>query len=169
MISEVWARSVAASPGARLVLLCIADCAAVGEPSATISVQRLCELAGLSRRGVQYAVGYLVNLGELEVERTVGPPPYNRYTIHLGAGPPPSRPDDEPARSRRRALRSRQRTIWDRDGWECQVRGPQCTGHKYLTLGHKIPIEAGIEAGGTDDDDNLQTECLTCNSAKGAR
>ena len=50
------------------------------------------------------------------------------------------------------------RRIWDRDGWQCVT----CGTWKDLTVDHIIPRSKG----GTDDDDNLQTMCRSCNSAK---
>lgn len=53
------------------------------------------------------------------------------------------------------------RRIWDRDGWQCVT----CGTSKDLTVDHIIPVSKG----GTDDDDNLQTMCRSCNSRKGNR
>ena len=53
------------------------------------------------------------------------------------------------------------RTVWDRDDWTCQ----HCGTHRDLTVDHVVPVSKG----GTDDLDNLQTLCGTCNSRKGAR
>jgi hypothetical protein len=64
------------------------------------------------------------------------------------------------ARRRRRGkLPSRQ--VWDRDDWQCVF----CGGHRRLTVDHVIPVSRG----GTDDLDNLQTACWSCNSSKGNR
>lgn len=53
------------------------------------------------------------------------------------------------------------RKVWDRDGWKCVT----CGTHKNLTVDHIIPVSKG----GTDDLDNLQTMCGSCNSRKGNR
>jgi len=53
------------------------------------------------------------------------------------------------------------RKVWDRDGWQCVT----CGTHKGLTVDHIVPVSKG----GSDDLDNLQTMCGSCNSRKGAR
>lgn len=63
--------------------------------------------------------------------------------------------------ARRKLSRQAARTVWDRDGWECR----RCGSHRNLTVDHIHPIALG----GTDDLDNLQTLCGSCNSSKGAR
>jgi hypothetical protein len=58
------------------------------------------------------------------------------------------------------------RRIWDRDGWTCQIRYEGiCLGHRDLTIDHVIPRAAG----GTDNDENLQTACRPCNVKKSDR
>lgn len=52
------------------------------------------------------------------------------------------------------------RSIFARDGWECQ----RCGSHRDLTIDHKIARANG----GTDEPGNLQTLCMMCNSRKGA-
>lgn len=49
--------------------------------------------------------------------------------------------------------------IFDRDGRKCL----KCGTEESLSLDHIVPLSAG----GTNDDDNLQTLCKRCNSAKG--
>jgi hypothetical protein len=49
--------------------------------------------------------------------------------------------------------------IFDRDGRKCL----KCGTEDSLSLDHIVPLSAG----GTNDDDNLQTLCKRCNSAKG--
>jgi 5-methylcytosine-specific restriction endonuclease McrA len=164
LIADAWHFSRSRN-GALLVLLAIADtCPEIGVPSTVLTVAELQQRTGLSRRAVQASVRELEHLGELRVEAQPGRYEANRQTITLAREPRP-RPDrcrEEAIQARRRKARSKSRTIWDRDGWECQVRGQGCTGHRYLTVGHVIAIEAG----GTEDDENLQTECEHCNKAK---
>ena len=51
--------------------------------------------------------------------------------------------------------------VFERDGYRCK----QCGTNKHLTVDHINPISRG----GSDDFDNLQTLCRSCNSRKGAR
>jgi HNH endonuclease len=151
---------------ARLVLLCIADYTDDQQPDVMLTVATMMRVTGLGERTVRRAVGQLEDLGELHVQAQPGKP--NRQTVTV-AGPGDPTPDlylpDAGLHNRRRVIRSQSRRIWDRDGWTCQVGGPGCTGHKYLTVGHIIPIESE----GSDDDDNVQSECLTCNVSRGPR
>lgn len=71
-------------------------------------------------------------------------------------------PPPPPKTVKRKAIgNGKRRRVWDRDGWTCQ----RCGSHVELTVDHIIPLAAG----GTDDDDNLQTLCFSCNASKGAR
>jgi HNH endonuclease len=72
----------------------------------------------------------------------------------------------QPAPARARVKRKKippgvTRAVWDRDGWECR----DCGSHRDLTVDHIHPLVLG----GTDDMDNLQTLCKSCNSRKEAR
>ena len=156
--------------GARLVLLTVAHQAADSRRRTQMSVADLAHRTGMSRRRVIASVRALERLGELSVEPGAGRYDPNWQTITLTPGAVPIlRPfPADPAAVRRRALRGREmdRATWDRDGWECQARiDDGCTRHRYLTIGHVIPIADG----GTDDLANLQTECQHCNTTKGAR
>lgn len=51
--------------------------------------------------------------------------------------------------------------IFDNNSWECVA----CHNTCNLTVDHIIPIDKG----GTNELDNLQTLCQSCNSSKGAR
>lgn len=59
---------------------------------------------------------------------------------------------------------ARSKRIIARDGGQCQLRLPGCTGIA-TTTDHVI---AKVN-GGTDDDYNLQGSCRSCNSSKGTR
>ncbi|MBK5146032.1 HNH endonuclease [Budviciaceae bacterium BWR-B9] len=50
--------------------------------------------------------------------------------------------------------------IFKRDGYQCK----NCGINKNLTIDHIYPISLG----GTSEDKNLQTLCMSCNSSKGA-
>ena len=73
----------------------------------------------------------------------------------------PERPKSKSYRKKNQISRGVQRTVWDRDGWECVT----CGSHANLTVDHIMPLARG----GSDDLSNLQTMCFSCNSRKGAR
>lgn len=60
---------------------------------------------------------------------------------------------------RKRISQNTRQAIFARDKFECQY----CGSHDELTLDHIIPLTQG----GTNEDDNLITACVSCNSAKG--
>ena len=80
------------------------------------------------------------------------------YAAARGDGYEP--PASEPKR-RKSLSHAISRKVFDRDDWTCQ----RCGTHRNLTVDHKTPVAKG----GTDDFDNLQTLCGSCNSSKGAR
>lgn len=53
------------------------------------------------------------------------------------------------------------RIVYERDGYECVT----CKARKDLSIDHIIPVARG----GTNDLDNLQTMCRSCNSRKGTK
>lgn len=71
--------------------------------------------------------------------------------------------DAEPqARSRRKDIPRRVRkAIYERDGHQCV----ECGSMQRLTLDHVVPFCRG----GADDQDNLRTLCLRCNSRRNFR
>lgn len=65
-------------------------------------------------------------------------------------------------RPRRRSIGTRKALrVFARDGYRCRA----CGSPDDLTVDHILAWSRG----GSDDDDNLQTLCGTCNSRKGAR
>lgn len=63
---------------------------------------------------------------------------------------------------KRKAISQSLRTaVYERDEYACA----RCGSRKMLQVDHIHPVELG----GTNDPDNLQTLCKSCNSAKGAR
>lgn len=79
-IGWVWDNSESEG-AARLVLLAIADCANAPGMDAWPSMAEICRKTRLSERGVQKAIGKLVEIGELEVSRGAGRGRTNRYRI----------------------------------------------------------------------------------------
>lgn len=75
----------------RLVLLAIADCASDDGANAYPSMAELIRKTGFSERAVQSAIGELIAMGELRVERNGGPKGCNRYAVIMtpaGDAPP---------------------------------------------------------------------------------
>lgn len=54
------------------------------------------------------------------------------------------------------------RRVFSRDGYICQVRGPDCTG-KAEEVDHIVPQALG----GVHDDSNLRASCRVCNGQRG--
>ena len=62
---------------------------------------------------------------------------------------------------RKPTKRALSKSVMERDAYRCVT----CGSHVDLTVDHIKPVALG----GTDDSDNLQTMCRSCNSKKGAR
>ena len=73
--------------------------------------------------------------------------------------PARTRPDLNTGRWKRIRL-----TVLKRDAYECQMRGPKCTG-VATSVDHVIPYAQG----GDDNYNNLRAACRTCNTTAGAR
>lgn len=90
------------------------------------------------------------------------------YTVHDYLEYNPSREEVE-AKREQGALRTQwdamrryvARRVYGRDGHRCRI----CGSTVNLTVDHIIPLARG----GTNDLDNLQTLCRSCNSRKGVR
>lgn len=54
--------------------------------------------------------------------------------------------------------------VLNRDGYECQIRGPRCRG-AARSVDHIIPVSQG---GPFWDETNLRSACSACNSSGGA-
>lgn len=54
--------------------------------------------------------------------------------------------------------------VFERDGWQCQIRMPErCTG-----VATQIDHILGYAAGGTNDLNNLRAACRACNAKRGS-
>ena len=62
------------------------------------------------------------------------------------------------------AWRRTREIVLQRDGYECQMRGPRCTG-RATQVDHIIPKVHG----GDESLDNLRAACQQCNAAAGGR
>lgn len=84
-----------------------------------------------------------------------------------------SKPCKSKAKDQRRAFRwkIKRQKIYDRDGGICQLCGGWVDSNlpyphrKAFTIDHIIPVSAG----GTDEETNLQTAHMDCNSGKGVK
>jgi hypothetical protein len=65
------------------------------------------------------------------------------------------------ARNARQISKAKRARIYERDGYRCV----KCGREKPLSIDHIVPLVRG----GSRDDSNLQTLCVPCNVAKGAR
>jgi len=63
--------------------------------------------------------------------------------------------------NRRKLSYAKRKAVFERDMYRCV----SCGTHFDLTIDHKTPISKA----GSNDLDNLQTMCMTCNVKKGAR
>lgn len=66
----------------------------------------------------------------------------------------------------RKIPKGRKFEVFERDDFRCQWCGATRDNGAELTLDHIIPLAAGIDNGGTNEMDNLQTLCKECNENK---
>lgn len=104
------------------------------------------------------------------IERACGPECDARaiLRLHLGRfmgldfGDPPEPRHRRTAANGRRALSAQASlAVFANDGYRCV----KCGSRDNLTIDHIVPVVRG----GTNDPNNLQTLCRSCNSRKGAR
>lgn len=72
-------------------------------------------------------------------------------------------PPEEPTKrsSKKKVSARKRKRIYENDKYRCK----KCGTHKDLSIDHIIPESKG----GSHDDKNLQTLCLTCNKSKGIK
>ena len=123
-----------------------------------IDPDRVADETGLSSYGVRCTLDALIAEEYLEAHLS---PDLNSYLVELPTVrvAPPS-----PLERRRRQFQAHKTPkltmrIFRRDGFCCKI----CGSIDDLTIDHIIPISKD----GSDDDDNLQTLCKSCNSRKG--
>lgn len=73
---------------------------------------------------------------------------------------------EQATKPKRKSIGSRLRAmVMERDGYKCVKCGTKGTPENDLQIGHKVPVCQG----GTNDEDNLRTECRACNVGSGGR
>lgn len=112
----------------------------------TITQRELAEQLGFAERTINHAVGVLRRDDLLAVRS-------GRVYVLSRCDPPPRRPS--------RLSDTVRWDVWERDDFRCQA----CGTRRDLTVDHIIPRVAG----GSNETENLQTLCRSCNSSKGAR
>lgn len=136
----------------RLALFSIGDC------SGEVHCDGICEWANVDRSEAEDIICVLMSAGYL----STGP---DGVLVHSDMVEHLRREDialcapDRPPRPKIGAVQRRR--IFERDNYRCHY----CGSRRRLSLDHVVPVSGG----GTDDDTNLVTCCLPCNSAKGTR
>lgn len=148
--SWVW-MSAKATGLDKLVLLAAADWASDEGDYLTLDVDVLAAKTGMAREDVLAALARSCDTGDVErgpegTQARLAVPRQPALDVS------PSRP---PLRAAVRAA------VMDRDYRQCQI----CGTYDEPTVDHIVPVSAG----GSDDLDNLQVLCRSCNSRKGAR
>lgn len=145
------------SQKAVLTRLCL-DADDRGGDTSRLSISDLCRLTGFSWRAVAMARTKLAKLGLILVcaapgeraDTIVDPKPVAPKPATVGIG-----------LSKCKLSTSKRKRIMERDAYRCQ----NCGAHRNLSIDHIVPRSAG----GSNEDDNLQTLCVPCNVAKGAK
>lgn len=57
--------------------------------------------------------------------------------------------------------------VLNRDGWVCQICGRQLSRDHNSPAGAQVDHKVPLVAGGTNQADNLQAACRTCNTSRG--
>ncbi|WP_310474117.1 HNH endonuclease [Sandarakinorhabdus sp.] len=128
-----------------------------GGDTSRLSISDLCRLTGFSWRGVATARTKLAKLGLILVCAAPG----ERPDTIVDPKPLQHKPvADRVTRSKYKLSATKRKRIMERDAYRCC----KCGSHLDLSIDHIVPRSAG----GSNEDDNLQTLCVPCNVKKGA-
>lgn len=108
---------------------------------------RIAKWAGLSNVETAKVMAGLIERGHLDAAGRPNPPKHESFAA--------------PLYEKRKLRDSLRRAVFERDGYRCR----ECGTDERLSVDHIYPEVKG----GSDDLDNLQTLCVSCNRLKGAR
>jgi hypothetical protein len=146
-------------------------------------IARLAAETGWSERRIQQLTREAARAGALRIDDATGRGNANRYTLTLDSGFAPT-PQQKAAGTRRMARQQAEKRVRqvctkrrratfqrdrdqlllaliERDGFGCR----RCGTVENVSIDHVTPLSRG----GTDDLDNLQLLCRSCNRKKGTR
>lgn len=138
--------------------------AGVGEGNSFTKLRLFQEVPGVAQADRRMrdlrGMGWIID--NYKVNRNLSPDEYLVKTIGVRV----DQGEAVPKSARKNITGPKRRRILERDGHTCQVCGvpggmefPDAPGRTaVLTIGHIIPVARG----GTNDDDNLRTECQRC-------